>query len=100
MKQEHIKSYYTINGLCLFSVCVILTSDLPLVRYKYISIDSAGIAVESNNPYPEEASEIWEEVFDNNWYFNSGLTLKCHREQFLQNFLSLPLKYEFMEIIS
>ena len=29
MKQEHIKSYYTINGLCLFIVCVILTSDLP-----------------------------------------------------------------------
>ena len=32
MKQEHIKSYYTINGLCLFIVCVTLTSDLPLVR--------------------------------------------------------------------
>ena len=35
MKQEHIKSYYTINGLCLFIVCVILTSDLPQVRYSY-----------------------------------------------------------------
>ena len=35
MKQEHIKSYYAINGLCLFIVCVILTSDLPLVRYNW-----------------------------------------------------------------
>ena len=35
MKQEHIKSYYTINGLCLFIVCVILTSDFPQVRYTY-----------------------------------------------------------------
>ena len=34
MKLEHIKSYYTINGLCLFIVCVILTFDLPLVRYR------------------------------------------------------------------
>ena len=33
MKLEHIKSYYIINGLCLFIVCVILTVDLPLVRY-------------------------------------------------------------------
>ena len=40
MKQEHIKSYYTINGLCLFIVCVILTSDLPQVRYSSTLIDN------------------------------------------------------------
>ena len=33
MNQEPIKSYYTINGLCLFIVCVILTPDHPQVRY-------------------------------------------------------------------
>ena len=36
MKLGHIKSYYTINGLCLFIVCVILTFDLPLVRYTWM----------------------------------------------------------------
>ena len=34
MKQEHIKSYYTINGLCLFIVCVTLTSDKNKTKIK------------------------------------------------------------------
>ena len=52
MNQEHIKSYYTINGLCLFIVCVILTPDHPRVRYSS-TIDD-GFLTDEESPNSEQ----------------------------------------------
>ena len=52
MKQEHIKSYYTINGLCLFIVCVILTSDLPQVRYTSTHVEGGRSSLKTGSADP------------------------------------------------
>ena len=65
MKLEHIKSYYIINGLCLFIVCVILTFDLP----KFVTLPQV---TEMTRPLIEPVSWTTEE--------DLGQSVEVHRE--------------------
>ena len=64
MKLEHIKSYYIINGLCLFIVCVILTVGLPLAHEENVTdaremTESDGIVVMENRKFTNTALPVF-----------------------------------------
>ena len=73
MKLEHIKSYYIINGLCLFIVCVILTFDLP----KFVTVAWGSNGVYIAGPIHANQIRIWLDSHASN-YNAARLPLDLH----------------------
>ena len=47
-------------------------------------IDSSdGIIVETKAYYPEEATEIWQEWYFENWYYSKLIEVKCTNSKYI-----------------